>query len=133
LGSGPAAFAVDAKRNEMVAAGDSAAIGLAGIQQAEQQVVSGMNHRLELKVRKDGENQAADPVAGMEAAGYLPTDLVGMELTRRESRPGSRTHPRGWVRGVPQVRTLTSLRLRNATCVLNSATSERASSNRLPR
>jgi hypothetical protein len=62
-----AAFAVDAKRKAMLAEGDRATLDLVSIVRAEQQVVSGVNYRLELRVRRDGKEQNALAVVWWQA------------------------------------------------------------------
>ena len=62
-----AAFAMDAKRKSMLAAGEPATLELVSIQRAEQQVVAGLNFRLELRVKRNGKEHAADAVVWWQA------------------------------------------------------------------
>lgn len=62
-----AAFAIDAERQALKAAGEPARLELLGIQKAEQQVVAGVNYRLNLKVQRNGKEQFADAVVWWQA------------------------------------------------------------------
>ena len=62
-----ARFAVDAQQKAMSAAGETAALELVGILAAEQQVVSGINYRLKLRVKHNGAEQTADAVVWWQA------------------------------------------------------------------
>ena len=62
-----AAFAIDTKRKAMLAAGEPAALELVSIQRAEQQIVAGLNFRLELRVKWNGKEHAARAVVWWQA------------------------------------------------------------------
>ena len=62
-----AAFAIDAERQALRAAGEPAQLELLSIQKAEQQVVAGVNYRLNLKVKRNGKEQLADAVVWWQA------------------------------------------------------------------
>ena len=62
-----AAFAIDAKRKAMLAAGEPAALELVIIQRAEQQVVAGLNFRLELRVKWNGKEHPARAMVWWQA------------------------------------------------------------------
>jgi len=62
-----AAFAIDAKRKSMLAAGEPATLELVSIQRAEQQVVAGLNFRLDLQVKRNGKEHAANAVVWWQA------------------------------------------------------------------
>ncbi len=54
-----AAHAIDAQREAMRAAGDTAPIELVRVHEARRQVVAGVNYRLEMTVRRAGAERAA--------------------------------------------------------------------------
>jgi hypothetical protein len=62
-----AAFAIDAERQALKAAGEPAQLELLNLAGAEQQVVAGMNYRLNLKVKWNGKEQLADAVVWLQA------------------------------------------------------------------
>jgi hypothetical protein len=62
-----AAFAIDAQIQAMAAAGETAALELVSILTAEQQVVSGVNYRLKLHLKRNGAEQTANAVVWWQA------------------------------------------------------------------
>lgn len=62
-----AAFAVEAEWQALKAAGQPAPLELLSILSAEQQVVAGVNYRLSLKVKRNGQEQVADAVVWWQA------------------------------------------------------------------
>jgi hypothetical protein len=62
-----AAFAIDTERQALKAAGEPAQLQLLSLVGAEQQVVAGMNYRLNLKVTRNGKEQLADAVVWWQA------------------------------------------------------------------
>ena len=62
-----AAFAVEAERQALKAAGQPALLELMSVLTAEQQVVAGVNYRLSLKVKRNGQEQLADAVVWWQA------------------------------------------------------------------
>ena len=62
-----AAFAVEAERQALKAAGQPALLELMNVLTAEQQVVAGVNYRLSLKVKRNGQEQVADAVVWWQA------------------------------------------------------------------
>ena len=62
-----AAFAVEAERQALKAAGQPAQLELLSVLSAEQQVVAGVNYRLSLKVKRNGQEQLADAVVWWQA------------------------------------------------------------------
>jgi hypothetical protein len=62
-----AAFAIDAKRKETLAAREPAALTLVAIQRAEQQVVAGINYRLEIRVMQNDTERTAVAVVWWQA------------------------------------------------------------------
>lgn len=62
-----AAFAVEAERQALKAAGKSEPLELLSVLSAEQQVVAGVNYRLNLKVKRNGQEQVADAVVWWQA------------------------------------------------------------------
>lgn len=62
-----AAFAVEAERQTLKAAGQPAPLELLSVLSAEQQVVAGVNYRLSLKVKRNGQEQVADAVVWWQA------------------------------------------------------------------
>ena len=62
-----AAFAVEAERQTLKAAGQPASLELMSVLSAEQQVVAGVNYRLSLKVKRNGQEQVADAVVWWQA------------------------------------------------------------------
>jgi len=62
-----AAFAVEAERQALKAARQPASLELVSVLSAEQQVVAGVNYRLSLKVKRNGQEQVADAVVWWQA------------------------------------------------------------------
>lgn len=62
-----AAFAVEAERQALKATGRPATLELLSVLSAEQQVVAGVNYRLSLKVKRNGQEQVADAVVWWQA------------------------------------------------------------------
>jgi len=62
-----ARFAVDAQQKALSADGKNAALELVSVLAAEQQVVSGVNYRLELRVRHNGAEKTAAAVVWWQA------------------------------------------------------------------
>jgi hypothetical protein len=62
-----ARFAVDAQQRALSADGKNAALELVSVVAAEQQVVSGVNYRLELRVRHNGAEKTAAAVVWWQA------------------------------------------------------------------
>jgi hypothetical protein len=65
--SAAARFAIDAEQQALLKAGESGTLDLVGILGAEQQVVAGVNYRLRLMVRRNGQEQAADALVWWQA------------------------------------------------------------------
>jgi hypothetical protein len=62
-----ARFAIDAQHEAMSAAGETVSLELVSIVAAEQQVVSGINYRLKLRVNHNGAEETADAVVWWQA------------------------------------------------------------------
>jgi hypothetical protein len=62
-----ARFAVDAQQKALSGDGKNAALELVGVLAAEQQVVSGVNYRLELRVQRSGAERTAAAVVWWQA------------------------------------------------------------------
>ncbi len=57
-----AAFAIEAEQQALKAAGQPASLELVSVLSVQQQVVAGVNYRLSLKVKRNGQEQLADAV-----------------------------------------------------------------------
>ncbi len=62
-----ARFAIDAEQQALLKAGESGALDLVDIMRAEQQVVAGVNYRLRLRVRRNGQAQEAEALVWWQA------------------------------------------------------------------
>jgi hypothetical protein len=62
-----ARFAVEAQHKALSADGENAALELVSVLAAEQQVVSGINYRLELRMKHNGAEKTAAAVAWWQA------------------------------------------------------------------
>jgi len=62
-----ARFAIDAEQQALLKAGESGTLDLVAILGAEQQVVAGINYRLRLRVRRNGQAQDAEALVWWQA------------------------------------------------------------------
>ena len=62
-----ARFAIGAQHQALLNAGESGPLDLMGILAAEQQVVAGVNYRLRLRVRRNGQEQDAEALVWWQA------------------------------------------------------------------